>query len=294
MDLDRFDEALASFDQAILAGKGYADLFSNRGVALKKLNRPNEALDSFDQAIAIDPNYATAYYNRGNILQTLKRLDEAIASYDQAIANDPNYATAYYNRGGVFNDLKCFDEAIASYDQAIAVDGGYADAFSNRGTVLRELKRIDEAIGSYNQAIAIDPHHIESHWNSANCNLMKGNFDLGWQFYEWRWLDGSFESKPLKSNKPAWNYQKINKRLLIWEEQGIGDQILFGSLLSELLEIMPDLLVKIDKRLIPIFKRSFPKIKFYPHDADVPESDYDIHLPIGSLGKCFRNSNMIS
>ena len=291
MELDRFDEALASFDQAILAGKGYADLFSNRGVALKNLNRPNEALDSYDQAIANDPNYATAYYNRGNILQTLKRPDEAIVSYDQAIANDPNYATAYYNRGGVFNDLKCFDEAIASYDQAIAVDGGYADAFSNRGTVLRELKRIDEAIGSYNQAIAIDPHHIESHWNSANCNLMKGNFDLGWQFYEWRWLDGSFESKPLKTNKPAWNYQKINKRLLIWEEQGIGDQILFGSLLCELLDIMPDLLVKIDKRLIPIFKRSFPKIKFYPHDADVPESDYDIHLPIGSLGKCFRNSN---
>jgi len=121
---------------------------------------------------------------------------------------------------------------------------------------------------------------------------MKGNFDIGWQLYEWPWLDGSFESKPLKSNKPAWNYEKINKRLLIWEEQGIGDQILFGSLLSELLEIMPDLLVKIDKRLVPIFKRSFPKIKFYPHDADVPELDYDIHSPIGSLGKYFRNSNI--
>jgi len=118
---------------------------------------------------------------------------------------------------------------------------------------------------------------------------MRGNFKAGWQGYEWRWLDKDFDSEPLKSNKPAWDYQKTEQRLLVWAEQGVGDQVSFGSLLSELLEDVPNLLVQIDKRLIPIFTRSLPKIKFYPDDIKLSESDYDIHVPIGSLGKYLRN-----
>jgi len=118
---------------------------------------------------------------------------------------------------------------------------------------------------------------------------MRGNFKAGWQGYEWRWLNKEFDSEPLKSTKPAWDYQKTNQRLLVWAEQGIGDHIFFGSLLPELLADVPNLLVQIDKRLIPIFSRSLPTIKFYPDDIKLPESDYDVHVPIGSLGKYLRN-----
>ena len=290
IELKRFEEALKSFDQAITFRKNYSDAFSNRGIALKELNRPEDALASYDQAIILDPKYATAFFNRGNILQFIKRFDEAIISYDKAIAIDPNYVLAYYNRGGILLELKRYEEALVSFDQAITINPNHEDSFSNRGIVLRELKLIDDAIKSYDKAIEINPNHVEANWNSAHCNLLKGNFDTGWQLYEWRWLNSSFESKPIKTKKPPWDYKKNNKRLLVWEEQGIGDQVLFGSLLLELKKIMPNLTVKIDKRLMPIFKRSIPEIKFYPHDFDVPESEYDIHVPIGSLGKYLRNS----
>ena len=118
---------------------------------------------------------------------------------------------------------------------------------------------------------------------------MLGNFNEGWQGFEWRWLDNKFDSKPLKSNKPAWDHKKTNQRLLVWPEQGIGDHIFFGNLLSELLEDTPHLLVQIDRRLIPIFKRSLPKIKFYSNNIAVPESEYEVHAPIGSFGKYLRN-----
>jgi len=76
---------------------------------------------------------------------------------------------------------------------------------------------------------------------------------------------------------------------LVWAEQGVGDHIYYGSLLLELLEDVPHLLVQIDKRLISIFTRSLPKIKFYAADFKLAETDYDIHVPIGSLGKYLRN-----
>ena len=182
----------------------------------------------------------------------------------KAIAINPNHAGAYSNRGKFYRDLNRFDEALASYDKAISLNPNHAGTFCNRGIVLQGLQRVDEALASYDRAIEIDPDLITAHYNLSLFNLMKGNFKAGWQGYEWRWLDKDFDSEPLKSAKPAWDFKKTNQRLLVWAEQGVGDQVSFGSLLSELLEDVPNLLVQIDKRLIPIFTRSLPKIKFYP------------------------------
>ena len=288
-ELKRFDEALASYDQAIIIDPNHVGSQNNRGIALKELKRFDEALASYDQAIKLKPEYVDAYSNRGNLLQELKRFDEALASYDQAIAIDPNHSYAYSNRGSVFQDLNRFEDALASYDRAIVLNPNHAGTFSNRGIVLQGLKRLDEALASYEQALKIDPNLITAHYNLSLFNLMRGNFKAGWQGYEWRWLDKDFDSEPLKSNKPAWDYQKTEQRLLVWAEQGVGDQISFGNLLLELLEDVPNILVQIDKRLIPIFTRSLPKINFYSDDIKLPESDYDTHIAIGSLGKYLRN-----
>jgi len=288
-ELKRFDEALASYDEAIAIDPSHVGAHSNRGIVLKELKRFDEALASYDEAIMLKPEYVDAYSNRGNLLQELKRFNEALASYDEALAIDPNHAGAYSNRGSVLQDLNRFYEALASYDRAIVLNPNHAGTFSNRGVVLQGLKRIDEALASYEQALKIDPNLITAHYNLSLFNLMRGNFKAGWQGYEWRWLNKEFDSEPLKSNKPAWDYQKTEQRLLVWAEQGVGDHIFFGSLLSELLEDVPNILVQIDKRLIPIFTRSLPKIKFFPDDIKLMESDYDVHVAIGSLGKYLRN-----
>ena len=295
-ELKQFDEALASYDQAIAVKPDYLDAYSNRGNLLMELSRFDEALVTYDQAIKINPDYAESYGYRGITLKKLNRFDEALASYNQAIKINPDYAEAYSNRGNVLNELNRFDEALASYDQAIKINPDYAEAYHNRGTILQELRQFDEALASYGQAIKINPNYADAHWNAAICNFIKGNFKTGWIEYEWRWKHFECDSERLNTNRPIWDYKKTEQRLLVWAEQGIGDHILFGGLFSELLEDVPNLLVQIDQRLIPIFIRSFPKIKFYPSknlapnsNSKIPESDYDIHLPIGSLGKYLRN-----
>ena len=285
----KYPQAVEFLSKALEINPNHAGAYSNRGNALKELSRFDEALASYDQAIKINPNYADAYSNRGNVLQDLKRPDEALASYDQAIILNPNHAGAYSNRGNVLQDLKRPDEALASYDQAIILNPNHAGTFTNRGVTLQALKLLDEALASYEQSLKIEPEFATTHYNLSLFNLMRGNFKTGWPGYEWRWLDKDFDSEPLKSAKPGWDYRKTNQRLLVSAEQGVGDHIFFGSLLSELLEDVPNLLVQIDKRLIPIFTRSLPKIKFYPDNLILPESDYDIHVPIGSLGKYLRN-----
>jgi tetratricopeptide (TPR) repeat protein len=164
----RFDEALASYDRALVLRPDHADALCNRGATLHALQRLDEALASYDRALALQPNFAEALYNRGNTLHALQRLDEALASYDHALALQPHYAEALYNRGNTLHALKRLDEALASYDRAIALRPDYAEALNNRGNTLHELKRYGEALTSYDRALVLQPDHTGALYNRGN------------------------------------------------------------------------------------------------------------------------------
>lgn len=88
---------MTSYDQAISLDD--ASTFYNRGNALQDLKRFDDAVASYDQAIALKPNFEAAFYNRGNALQELKRIEDALASYNRAIVITPDHAAALTNRG---------------------------------------------------------------------------------------------------------------------------------------------------------------------------------------------------
>jgi tetratricopeptide (TPR) repeat protein len=79
----------------------YADAHYNRGNVLQSINRQEEALAAYDQALAIAPGHTEALNNRSNVLIHLNRLEDALASYDQALALAPHQAELHYNRGNV-------------------------------------------------------------------------------------------------------------------------------------------------------------------------------------------------
>jgi tetratricopeptide (TPR) repeat protein len=79
----------------------YADAHYNRGNVLQSINRQEEALAAYDQALAIAPGHSEALNNRSNVLIHLNRLEDALASYDQALALAPHQAELHYNRGNV-------------------------------------------------------------------------------------------------------------------------------------------------------------------------------------------------
>jgi tetratricopeptide (TPR) repeat protein len=163
--LKRFEEALVSYDKAIALNCDYADAFSNRGVVLQALGRHSEAVTSYDRAIALKPNFAEALCNRGSVLHELKRFDEAIASYDEAIALKPDFAESFNYRGMSFEKLGRLPEALASFETAVALKPDYAEGYGNRGMVLKELKRFDDALASYDKAIALKPDFPEAYNN---------------------------------------------------------------------------------------------------------------------------------
>jgi tetratricopeptide (TPR) repeat protein len=183
-ELKRFDEALASYDRALAARPDYAEALFNRGITLQELKRFEEALASYDRALLLRPTYAEALSNRGNTLHELKRFDEALASYDRALALRPDHCGAFSNRGNTLHELKSFNEALASYDCALALQPDHAEALFNRGMTLHELKRFDEALVSYDRAVAVQPDHAEALCNRGNVLLDLKRLDEALASYE--------------------------------------------------------------------------------------------------------------
>ena len=324
-ELMRTDDALASFDRAVSLKPDYAAAYYNRGALLQEMKQLDAAVASFDRAIALSSDDPKAYYSRGNALTELMRYDEAVASHDHAIALKPDYAEAYSNRGIALIEMERFDEALSSYDRGIALKPSDAEAYYNRGNLLNQLHRFDEAVGNYDRAIAlkpgfakahyncgialmhqrdtaaamdcynralqIDPDYADAHFNKSMLLLLAGDFEKGWDLYDWRWRKEQLSAKPLITGNPKWAAGGEKKRVLVWPEQGIGDELMFGSLLPELRMHCSKLIAKVDHRLIPLLARSMPEdLVFIPSHKAVDDGEFDEHVPMGDLCKYFRTS----
>jgi tetratricopeptide (TPR) repeat protein len=228
-DLERPAEALASFDHVLVIKPDHVGALNNRGLALLGLQRPADALASFERALAIRPDHVRALNNRGNTLQALRRPGEALAAYDKALAVQPDHAEALYNRGIVLRDLKRPAEALASFDRALSADPDHVDALNNRGIVLRDLDRPFEALASYDRALSIDPGYAEAHSNRSCLELLLGDFERGWEEFEWRWRVPDFAPWRRDFAQPLWRGDTPleGRTILLHAEQGFGDTIQF-------------------------------------------------------------------
>jgi Tfp pilus assembly protein PilF len=227
----RWEDALASYDEAIAIDPGLLDALFNRAIVLEELGRLDAALASYEEIIAIDAGHPAVHFNRGLLLTKLARWDEGLLSYDRALALNPDYAEAHCNRGNVLRRLGRDEAALASYDRALAVRGDHADAHYNRGVVLQELRQFDAALASYDAAIASRPDHALAHFNRSTALLAMGDFERGWPDYEWRWMRPSGPTVEARRHfrAPLWRGEKspAGKSLLIYGEQGLGDTIQF-------------------------------------------------------------------
>jgi tetratricopeptide (TPR) repeat protein len=166
--LQRFDEALASYDRALSVRSDYATGHSNRGAVLAEMGRLPEALAAYDRALALQSDHGDALYNRGYALHGLKRYDEALAAFDRVLTLRPNLAAAHVNRGNTLNELKRYEEALASYDRALAAQPNLAEAHANRGMALHALDRHEEALASFDRALGLAPDYAVALYNRGS------------------------------------------------------------------------------------------------------------------------------
>jgi hypothetical protein len=148
-----------------------------------------------------------------------------------------------------------------------------------------------EAIKCFKDVIGLNPKHSRALFNLSNCQLAIGDFHNGWINYESRFDQEILKvSELFSTNLPIWDRKKKITNLLVIAEQGIGDQVLFYSLLSELLHIVINVTVMTDAKMQSLFHRSIKNTSFVERGKKIDEEKFDAYIPMGDLGKIFRNN----
>jgi hypothetical protein len=125
--------------------------------------------------------------------------------------------------------------------------------------------------------------------------FLNDDYATGWLFMESRWRDTNFlqtqgrDSESIRRSRPVFS-GCCSRRILVWGEQGVGDEVMFGGLLREFRGMCGEMLVQLDRRLVGLFERSLPGVKFFVRGEVVDEGLYDEQIPIGSLARYLRPS----
>ncbi len=264
-------------------------VYINLGNIYSDMDMLEEAEACYRQSLSIGISLE-AYNNLGKIYDSHGKYNDAIILYHKALEIDPKNFEVYYNIGRSYYVQEKYDESFTAFKNAVAIKPDYAEAYNSMGYLHQDQGNLDEAITFIEKALQIKPDFAMAHDSLSQVLFLRGRYKEGWDEYEWRWKrENQSAIKPV-FKQPEWDGSDLgNKSLLIWSEQGVGDEIRFASMIPDLIALKTTLVLESDPHLVPLFARSFPEVKCIPK-SDTPYNETDFQIPVGSLGRIFRSN----
>jgi tetratricopeptide (TPR) repeat protein len=119
LNTSRYEEALVSFDRALMIDSKSVDALNGKGMALNQLGKYEEALTWFDKTLEIVPDFTNALYNKGVTLSNLGKYEEALTWFDKTLEIDPYFVDAMYYKADALGELGKYEEALEWTDKAL-------------------------------------------------------------------------------------------------------------------------------------------------------------------------------
>jgi tetratricopeptide (TPR) repeat protein/ADP-heptose:LPS heptosyltransferase len=295
-DARRHAEAAQAFRHAVALDPRMAQAHNNLSDALSAVGDLEGALAQTRAALALAPDDADQRYNLGVVLQQSARYEQAELAYRETLRRRPDHFRAWNNLGGVLRRLRRPEQAAACHRVTMALRPDFLEAFYNLGNALQRLGRFAEAQAIYERVLARNPDLATATHNLGMLSLIHGDLARGWAGYEKRF--NAREAHPNRRPQiPLWNGEPLaGRRLLVWREQGVGDEFMFSSCYNDLIDLGGPVIIETDPRLVSLFARSFPfaTVRAQTCDENANETRVDLgadlHCPAGSLPRLFRPS----
>ena len=286
----RFEDAARSYELAIAGGLDMPQVRMNlaavhdaQAAAHYAAGRFAQAEQSARHALAAAPDWPQAMNNLGNALAAQGRHDEAVRCFRELLVRHPGEENALVNMGAVLHESGDVVGARRCYDEALAARPDSALALNNLGYLLREEGRADEAAALFERSLALAPGNPRTAYNLALARLSQGRFAEGWRLHEAR-----FRTRPPSTVRrdfpvPPLVPEEIGRvsRVAVWREQGVGDQLVYSTVLPDLEKRGQEFVLEIDARLVEAVKRAHPA-----WDVVAPEHSQ------AAFGQCDRHAAM--
>lgn len=290
----RVEDAEAAYRRILSQHPQHADAAHLLGVLLHRADRSAEAIPWLERVVSMQSDQAEAALHLGSAYQGVERFAEAEKAYRDCIALAPRLAAAQVSLGILLKQQGRLAEARSAFEAALVLEPEAVEVWHNLGNLQRDLGDEVGACRSFERALAIDPSFLEAKFSHALTRLSMGDFVLGWEGHEVR-LQLPRRAADLRPfDHPRWQGQDLTGRtLLVWGEQGIGDEILHAGMYRELIEARVRCVFECSAKLVPLFRRSFPEAIVVPRTLPPHPSTLDdvaAQSAAGSIARYLRPS----
>jgi tetratricopeptide (TPR) repeat protein len=289
------DGALASYQRAVSLAPDSPEVHSNLGLLYQSIGMPEQALQAFRLAYRLAPQLSDILRNLTLTHVELGQYESALAVLDPLLDVHAHRAEALKYKGFVLQKMLKPDQALICYEQIPARGSTDPELLNNLGIVLQDLGRLSQAIEYYDEAISLQPDFPLAIWHRSLAYLMQHDFARGWDDYELRRLSIDQPKRP--KTYPPWDGRSLEDRgILVYAEQGLGDEIMFASCLPDVINASRRCVIECSPKLETLFQRSFPAATVYatPARPDAPSgapvTGIDMQSGIGSLPRFLRRT----
>ncbi len=246
----------------------------------KKTKFADKVLTENNKILNLDKRY---YFLRGNLHKENEEFEEAIKRYEAALSIDPKYFDAKINLALVKFLLYRIDEAKELYIELLS-EKEEANIFYNLGIIEQEKKNYDESLMRFQKAIELKPKP-EYYFAMAEIFLSMKNFEIGLPLYEKRL---EFMNVFFKPKMPSCWEEMDGRKILVFEEQGIGDTFQFVRFINAVNETAEVITLAVR----PKMKNFWESVNIADNVVPLEETnikDYDFVIPIVSLFYLWHN-----
>ncbi|MCL6546032.1 MAG: UPF0182 family protein [Bryobacteraceae bacterium] len=228
--------------------------------------------------------------------EALERIREGLEPYLRWLLPAGSLLLAFFVGLGVAGRQR---EAVEAYVHAAQADEVSFDALVRLGKTHRVLGEADKALTFFDEAARRRPGSAIPPYERGLLRLARGDFANGWQDYDARWSTDELIATrgfvplqliPMLKTAPAAS-DLVDQRVLLIGDQGIGDQVMFASMLPDLQRTAKSVVCLCEPRLMGLLENAFPAVNFVdPRGAQVDGDSVDTLLAMSSLGSAFRRT----
>lgn len=296
MDLHRQGHLVAAekaYRGLLILNAKHPDALHLLGVIRADLGHLDEGIALIEQALRLLPTMSDAHYNLGNFRRKRGDMDLAARHFQKAVKLQPANINALANLSATLMKLRRYDEAEACLSRALDRDPNLTQAKLNLAALHEIRGRSDQTIQTYNDILKSNPNDVEARYMRALALLRRGDFVEGWTELRCRLLRPDTQGFHGQFPFPYWNGEPLaGNDILVWTEQGLGDELLIGTMLPDLMRMARTVVLLCSERMAPLFAAAFPKVAVMAAD-DKPKdgtllANVAFQASLSELGRWLR------
>ena len=301
LKLNKIDEAKSICNSLLRNNKENIDLLNVLGLCYLAEKEIDKAIDIFNQILNYDENNIAALNSLGRINHERRESVDAEKFFLKALKIDPSSYQVLNNIAGFYREEGNYKKSIDLYLRALELNPNNSYILNNLAKSYFDIDDFEKS-----EAYALRAHDLNKFDGNIKkilsfIYLRKQEYKKGWLYFDGRLNNSDFIEKNISFPELQTKILKLkkinnNSKLLVLREQGVGDEILYGTMYRDALDNLTNIKIECDKRLLNLFRNSFDKykdkfVKIGEISSDKSKLDkFEKIIYAGSLGRLYRNN----